>query len=134
MKAISLHRPWADWVLLGWKKVETRTHARFRSLVHCRIAICAAKKWDDSAIFQARTWLTEEQIRLTEKRKAMPLGGCGICTVGVEYFLPTLHEAWQPDALIECRTLRTGLVLANVQPIIPPIPIIGRQGIFEVEL
>jgi predicted transcriptional regulator len=41
MKVITLWQPWASFIALGWKTIETRTHDRFKNLVCERIAIHA---------------------------------------------------------------------------------------------
>ena len=119
----------------GWKTIETRTHDRFRSLEGQTIAIHAAKRFDDDAAALAWPYLTNEQRvehgrRLLNLPKRFPAG----------YILGTAHvekvRVCIPDdaerALIQCRTLRYGLFLGNVKPLVTPIPCKGRQGIFEV--
>ena len=64
---ITLYPPWAIWVGLGWKTIETRTHPRFRSLVGKTIGIHSAIKWDETAIDAARPFLTNEQIFSTQR-------------------------------------------------------------------
>ena len=46
MKAISLWQPWATFVTMKWKTIETRTHQWFNGLVGQRIAIHAAMNID----------------------------------------------------------------------------------------
>ncbi len=134
MKAIVLHRPWADWVMLGWKSIETRTHSRFKSLQGQRIAIVAGKKIDMLWVSSALDWLTDEQIDRTIETLKLDLGGKIICTVKVGLFLTKVEKRDEPAALIECDTTRTGLVLSQIDRVEPPVPVLGRQGIFEVEL
>jgi hypothetical protein len=50
---ISLWQPWAQWVALGWKLIESRTHNRFKSLLTKRIGIHASAKWDAEWSMQA---------------------------------------------------------------------------------
>lgn len=123
---ISLWRPWANWVALEWKIIETRTHKRFAGLVGKRIGIHASLRWDLSAIAAAAPYLTFEQ-------RTMPLpdiGGAINCTALVTEFRRLTAED-SPLALIECESERYGIVLRDVQPI-KPIPCKGRQGIFYV--
>lgn len=135
VRALSLWRPWADWVMLGWKTIETRTHQRFRCLgvAPTTLAIHAAAKWDATAIDAARRWLTDEQIKFTETViRGRPVAGI-IGTVEVMAF-GLLDAGDEAGALIECSTTRFGLWLTNPRPLLPPIPAIGRQGLFWVTL
>lgn len=139
---ISLWQPWAQWVALGWKTIETRTHHKFAGLAGKRIAIHAALKWDKSAIEAARPYLSNEQLaaHLGAYTGAEPvmmastgavIGARGnvICTAFVKE-----HRALGPAdakaALIECESVpRFGLVLEDIQ-IIQFIPARGKQGIW----
>jgi len=129
MKAITLWQPWATWVALGWKHIETRTHARFRSLRNQRIAIHAGERWDDGAFDAAQAYManrTWEAAKLEE----YPHGQI-VCTALV------FDTAWLEDnaswaSLIDCSSVdRYGLFLAVLK--LPPyvLPEKGHQGIWE---
>ena len=127
MPIISLWNPWAIWVGLGWKTIETRTHQRFACLVGRTIGIHAALKWDDTAINAARQWLTDEQVRTTQRM--LRIGGAICWTAEVFNFLP-LGKMHEGRALIECQSVqRYGLFLTNVKAI-EIIPCRGKQGIW----
>lgn len=127
LPVISMWMPWANWVALGWKTTETRTHRRLLGLVSRRIAIHASQKWDDGAIDAARAYLTEEQISATER--FLRIGGAIIATAHVSVFRPLTAEDSQAS-LINCGNIqRYGLLLSGVQPI-EAIPMRGRQGIW----
>lgn len=127
---ISLWMPWANWIMLEWKKIETRTHRRFAGLAGKRIGIHASQKWDDSAIQRALPYLTGEQIDKTQN--FLRIGGAIIGTIYVPKFGPLSPEhAWA--ALIECETKRYGLWLEKPQ-IIPAIPMRGKQGIWYADI
>lgn len=140
LPCISLWRPWADWVGLTWKQVETRTHRRFASLEGKTIGIHVAGKWDNTAIDAARKWLSREQIAATESiRKDETLCGCIRWLAKVTRHGGPLLASTEDEsrALIECGSVeRYGLFLADVRPL--PIcdhtRVRGRQGIFYVEL
>ena len=53
MPAISLYQPWAEWIMLGWKVIETRKHWRFACLVGKDVLIHAAMRYDVRAIDEA---------------------------------------------------------------------------------
>jgi len=128
---ISLHRPWADWVALGWKKIETRTHSRFKKLAGGVIAIHASKTWDLNWERAANNYLTPNQREFT--KEVLPKwdwSGKIICYVFVERFGRCLPSDSR-DAMIECfPTIREGLWLSGVTQLSEPIEIRGMQGIF----
>lgn len=128
---ISLYNPWAIWVGLGWKKIETRTHRRFASLVGKTIGIHAGLKWDEGAIETAREWLSPEQIKRTQKM--LRVGGAICWTAFV-----TEHRELDPldnrSALIDCtHVTRYGLFLKDVTTI-DVITCRGKQGIWYYEV
>lgn len=137
VRALSLWRPWADWVILGWKPIETRTHQRFRCLGErpTLLAIHAAQTWDPRAIGAARRWLTEDQIRWTETViREKPVGGHVLGTATVTCF-GRLCEQDEPKALIECRSvIRYGLWLESPTPLAQTFPVRGMQGLFRVQM
>lgn len=132
---ISLWMPWAQWVIWGWKPIETRTHDRFESLPGKRTGIHAAKKWDRQAIHIARPYLTDDQFHETLELFRVHHHDAGkvLGTVFVHE-----HRRLDPDdakaALIECDTIRYGLILRDPQKLAVPFPVTGRQGIFHVQL
>jgi hypothetical protein len=128
---ISLWMPWANWVVLGWKEIETRLHRRFYSLEGKTIGIHASQKWDDTAIEQARPYLQDWQIEQT--RGFLKIGGAIIgkaaCTTA-----RSLNGEDSRRALIDCASVqRHGLVLAYPRSI-EAIPAKGKQGIWYQEL
>jgi hypothetical protein len=131
MKAITLHRPWADWVGLGWKTIETRTHERFRSLVGQRIAIHASLKWDEDAIEAARYYLLPWQLAASHAfRLDEQISGRVLCTAIVAaHRLLTATDA--RAALIECHTRRFGLFLTDRHFMAPAVKAKGHQGIWN---
>ncbi len=128
---ITLYSPWAYWVAFGWKTIETRTHDKFKSLVGKRIGIHVAQKYDKYAIDAAKTYITQEQIIVTEK--FLKVNGLIICTAFVENFRE-LEDEDSKNAMIECAyTKRYGLFLKDVN-LIEAIPFSGKQGIWYAEL
>jgi hypothetical protein len=131
MPVISMYGPWANWVGLGWKTIETRTHNRFKSLAGKRIGIHKTLRWDDGAIDLARPFLDECQIAHT--RTFLHLGGAIFWTAFVKE-----HRELDPldnkAALIDCtHVTRYGLFLEDVQ-MIEMIPCNGKQGIWYHEI
>ena len=124
---ISLWMPWANWVMLGWKTIETRLHRRFTGLAGKRIGIHAACKWDDKAFAAAKPYLTYDQYARSEN--FLRIGGAILGTVGTSAH--RLLQSWDAKyALIECSSVqRYGLVLYDPQTI-EAIPAKGKQGIW----
>jgi hypothetical protein len=134
LDCITLWAPWANWVSLRWKTIETRTHSRFAGLVGKRIGIHAGLFWDATAIAQALPYLSPERIELS---KAFPrVGGNVLCTAMVS------EQRWltaedSPAALIDCGSVRRhGLFLTDIRslPACEETYVKGRQGKFTVSL
>jgi hypothetical protein len=125
---ISLWQPWASWVMMGWKTIETRTHQRFASLHGKRVGIHAAKKWDDDAHRLAWSYLTAEQLGRSDEFANL----CGVSLGSVEVsYLGKLSALHSHAALIDCNdTERFGLALRNPVAYLEPIPCRGKQGIW----
>jgi hypothetical protein len=131
MPVISMWNPWATWVGIGWKKIETRTHRRLASLVGKTVGIHAALKWDEGAIEAARPWLNYEQIRMTQNMLRVGGAICWTAFVTAHRELDPLDNAL---ALIDCtHVTRYGLFLRDVQAI-EIIPCRGKQGIWYHEI
>lgn len=136
MKAISLWQPWASLSAHGLKRIETRSWAtsyRGPVLIH------AAKRW---GVEQRET--RARLVRLFAWPQAvdedgftdLPLGALVAVARVVDVRLMTpewiaeqtplerVVGDWQPG--------RYGWVLEDVQRLDPPIPLRGRQGLFEV--
>jgi hypothetical protein len=121
-------------VAYGWKTIETRLHDRFRHLVGQRIGIHAAKRWDPSAQRAARDYLTSEQLNDPGWYFPNPRRGRLIATAMVAESR-RLRDADSAAALIDCGcTLRYGLLLTQTRPIAKPIPMVGRQGVWTIDV
>lgn len=128
---ITLWRPWADWVALNWKTIETREHPRLACLVGKRIAIHAGLKMDQSAVRAARGYLDPEKLRGMHLLPD-PCAGHVIAMTTV-----TAHRPLTPGdcqkALIECFTRRWGSFLENTVRLPKPVPMKGHQGIWKID-
>jgi hypothetical protein len=126
---ITLWQPWATWVILGWKTIETRTHQNFKSLAGRTIYIHAGKRWDGNAVSWAEFWMTPE-MRVASHRQNYPVGAI-IGTAFVKEHR-ALTSADSQNALISCddRYARFGLVLKDIQAV-TPIYVSGKQGIWS---
>ncbi len=140
MKAISLHQPWATFVAMKWKTIETRCHSRFSSLVGQRIAIHAAKKIDNAAFFNEFLLekITPSPLQVENFIRWVVLcRGRVICTARVvdARWAPNVdvdvREEWMKRAMCETAG-KFCLFFEDIHPITKKLGWIGRQGIFEV--
>lgn len=154
MKAISLHQPWASLIMLGVKRVETRSWRPPESLIGERIAIHATK-WIDACVHEhpfsdyiadpvrdapqgvllgsvvlEGAWhidhradarmIAQEYHRLDERRGAP-----------VYEAEPAIeHELAFGDFSVG----RWAWGLADVRRLIEPVPLRGRQRIFDISM
>ena len=125
---ITLWQPWASWIALGWKTIESRTHAHFAMLENRYVGIHAGLRWDKDAIGLASEFLTLEQQHATEELRA--IRGAIVAHAHVRGHRQ-LHAIDSEAALIDCTTRkRYGLLLDDVTPLVKPIPYKGAQGIW----
>lgn len=116
---ISLHQPWAGFVALEAKEIETRIHDRFKCLNQRWVAIHSTKQYDKSII----TSITDPIIKLQ---------GSIICICFVKD-VSWLNREHSERAMIDCFPIpfkRFGLFLTKVQLLKEPIKINGAQGIW----
>lgn len=140
MKVITLWQPWASFIALGWKTIETRTHDRFKNLVGQTIGIHAGNQWDEDWFKLTRNYFSAEQriltIKMHDNFKAGTNRGAIICTAKV-VSVGWLDHRDSQQALIDCSLesdhQRFGLSLTNVK-IIKPIPAKGKQGIWNFHI
>lgn len=126
---ITLYQPWASFVMLGWKEIETRIHNRFKSLNGKVIGIHAGKNYDKSD--QCLQYLTKEQRQIVSNEKFAT--GVLLGTARVVEF-DKLNRSHSGRALIDCATTdRWGLFLTDIK-IIEPIPVQGDMGIWYFDL
>lgn len=128
MPVITLYQPWASWIMRGWKTIETRTHDRFKSLDGTTILIHAGQKTDVSAI--NNPYLTKEQLlyKPDEIVNGFILGSA------YSQYLGCLDPDDAVNALIECETLRYGLLLEKINVFPDPIPVKGEMGIWYYDI
>jgi len=134
MKSITLWQPWATLIAIGVKTYETRSWStRYRG----PLAIHAAKT--TKGIDQ---WLAGPDDALLRNTlaahglypKDLPLGVV-VCTTRLVEVVTTeeLAEAGLADPWGDYRPGRYGWIIADIEPIIPPVPATGRQGFWDWE-
>jgi len=132
LPAITLWQPWATWVALGWKTIETRTHPHLWRLAGFRVALHAGKRMHLEAFEIAKAYLGEERMREANRilqDKAYPLGAV-VCTAYADEHR-ALDERYSAAALCDCSACNLfGLSLCDVRPVEPPVPWRGSQGIW----
>lgn len=138
MKAISLWQPWASAIANGVKQFETRS---WRTDYLGPIAIHAARKKDREAriIFEGLQNIPEFHaafyVKGQDKFDDLPFGAivatARICMVGeVEWFKISDLER----ALGDYTTGRFAWKLEEIKRLEQPVPCIGHQGFFNVNL
>jgi len=134
MKIITLLEPWAWWISVGWKTIETRTHERFKNLLGKHIGIHGGRKWDYQAIEKARYYLTDSQIKATQSLSVNHKGGLLRCSAFVSYH-GRLSENDSQAALIDCSNGDLfGLYLSDIRLFLNPPRLKGNQGIWTHEI
>lgn len=128
LPVITLYQPWATWIMRGWKTIETRTHNRFACLDGKKILIHAGQKTDANAAHN--TYLTKEQLLYNPDEM---VNGFILGSAYVQY-LGSLDPDESVNALIECETLRYGLLLESINVFTEPIPCKGEMGIWYFDL
>lgn len=128
MKCISLHQPWAQWVVAGLKTIETRTHNRFASLKGQRIAIHASMRFNLDAVETALKYAPKQRYKLAAVHTIYP--GKIIGTVQVlDSRVLTFADSF--DALCDAHDLY-GLILVDPKSLGYPVLWPGQRGIFHV--
>lgn len=127
MKALSLWEPWATFMALGLKKVETRS---WKTDYRGPLLICAAKRKMTSV-----DTLFRREVEITSGLSIEPHYGLALCVVNLircdlirEFFPPTVLEHF----LGNYTPGRYAWTTTNLR-LINPFPVTGSQGLFEVE-
>jgi hypothetical protein len=129
---ITLYQPWATFVIIGLKTIETRLHPKLKSLAGKTIGIHAGMKYDDSDEWVP--YVTEEEQMLCGK--AQYIHGAILGTALVTSF-GQLDKTHSKRALIDCEnTLRYGLLLSQIEKWEAPVSAKGDMGIwyYDTEL
>lgn len=128
--AITIKQPWAAWIALGIKTVETRKHRRFTWLHGKRIAIHAGKKFDHEGYWFGRELMMQDQrdqtIFTPSFYDRLYPRGVVIALATVEAF--SSAEGLESAALCDCTGL-WGLRFKDVHQI-GPHPARGQQGVW----
>ena len=137
MKCLTLWQPWATFIALGMKTIETRTHDRYSWLVGKRLAIHAGKRWDRTGIPRARAVLRRPEAAAplppgmtweNLERVARAQAGHVICTAKVmAHKRCRAHDAFA--ALCDCEG-DYGLVLDELRTLDHAVPAKGHRGVW----
>lgn len=116
---ITLYNPWATFIALGWKTIETRTHKGLKSLVGRTIGIHASMRFDPDGFTLAREWMSLKQMDIYEQTK-FPENKI-VALAYVEKW-SILTEEDSENALILCRPdQRYGIFLKDIVMLSPPV-------------
>jgi len=133
LPVVTLIQPWATWIMLGWKTIESRTHNNFARLVGQRIGIHAGKKLIPylQHIPSIHPYLSNDQYseaRSWHADNSHPLGAI-IATAMVQ----SSRRLYPQDSKAALFTITEpglyGLFLTDVRDI-KPIWMSGKQGIW----
>ncbi len=146
MKCISLWQPWATLVVIGAKRIETRSWStKYRG----PIAIHAAKNWNQTLI----NMCGEDFFRKTLGPLCVDAGYCSYSREALEHILPrgcvlgTVELTDCADIVAMNRVSigrqelafgdfadgRYAWSLSEPRQFVQPVPCVGRQGIFNIE-
>ena len=142
MKAITLWQPYATWIAMGWKTIETRDHERFRSLVGKRTAIHAGMYVDREALkmgaflarMRTRDHLCLNMLALQNFLTLMMLHrGKIACTAVIEHMVRAVGQRGDWSQLAMCDVAgKVCYFLKDIQPLANPVQVKGGRGIFNV--
>lgn len=136
MKAIVLHQPWASLMAFNEKQIETRS---WPTKHRGPLAICAAKGFPQ----KRRSVCFDEPFEEVLKRHEiyqpgdLPLG-CVVAVVDVincvstDDFVPADLFAENEASFGNYQRGRFAWLTANVRALTIPLPIVGRQGFFNI--
>ena len=117
MKALSIKQPWAGFIALSLKTIETRT---WKTNYRGRILICASKNVDKLAMMH----IIPDPI-FTRKGEAIAIATIMNCR--------PMEKADEEKALCTIYPGAYAWVLTNIK-IIKPFPIKGELGLFNVSV
>lgn len=152
MKAISLWQPWASAIALGLKKIETRSRLTF---YRGELAICASLRTDplQQTLFEGLLerdcsikFTFEQSLAKTDPQiKDLPLG-CVVAVADLFDVQPAAmfttspqHERPHHISIAQVEWWlgnydfgRFGWMLRDVRPLKTPVPVVGRQFLFDL--
>lgn len=152
MKALTLWQPWATMVAMGWKPIENRGWAPSekqlavgeRFAIHAAVRPMDGRDLETAMLLATQTGYVSEDMSKDEVvlllRRMQRAVGCVVATAiydgalepGLPYHrldlsierLDTLVDWWDSTGY--------GWILRDVLPIDPPIPMRGRQGLWNL--
>src|SRR3989344_4787890 len=104
LKAISLKQPWANLVASGKKSIETR-------------------KW--------KTPYRGDLVICSSKNPEIEPAGYALCIVEL-YHIEPMQKKHEAKSCIKFYPGAYGWFLRNIRPLIPPIPVKGELGVFNL--
>ena len=128
---LSLYQPWAAYIMMGYKLIETRLHDRFKGIVGKQILIHAARNVDNSVEAQHNQYLTPEEIKVAH---TIMFKGAIIGSAIVDK-ARWLEERDSQLAMIDCKnTKRFGLHLTHITMFDEPLFERGSMGIWYYDM
>ena len=139
VKALSLHQPWASLIAAGFKSIETRSWPPPQSLIGQRIAIHAAKKvvaFPDTPAYRefndaVNNALGHDWLRTSQRGAVVAIATLyNVRQVQADTVIPEGDELLFGDFTLG----RWMWELSDVQPLDPPVPARGHQGLWNFEI
>lgn len=135
LRCVSLWQPWASFIAIGAKTVETRSWPAPQSIIGTRVGIHAAKTLKGIDLARSNPDLWERYVELyrrsLDEPGLLPFGAI-VATAVIEACVPV--ERLIPDLFGDYSPGRYGWVLSGIEKLAAPVPAKGRQGIFTVEM
>lgn len=132
LPVITLYQPWANWIVEGWKTIETRTHNRLKSLNGKTILIHAGLSFDKNAGIRHNNHCPYMSLISNQTKHDLFYGY--ILGQAEVYNTRKLTKSDSLQACIECETERYGLFLKNIIKFKEPLPAKGSMGIWYYDL
>jgi len=129
MKAITLWQPWATLIAIGVKPFETRSWStRYRG----PIAIHAGKTREGLDLCRGLPEIERALTGAGFTLDTLPLGVV-VCTARLVACRPTEQVVAEglADAFGDYSSSRFAWHLVDIQPLEPPVPTAGKQGLWE---
>jgi len=129
MKAITLWQPWATLIAIGVKPFETRSWA---TSYRGPLAIHAGKTREGLRLCEGETEIERALAKAGYTLQSVPMGVV-VCTARLAEVLTT-EEIYKRDLIDpfgDYSADRFGWRLVDIEPLNPPLPATGKQGLWE---
>ena len=143
LPCLSIWQPWAQLIGHGYRLAEARTWALPRKYIGKTLAIAAAKKLDRDAWIHLCSQYNSNQGRRDAMSRCMGQFGTPDtwpqgCVIGLVHAVgcasPNATDSLPPKFRRWAMRDRYTWLFAEAAPLKEPLPVRGKQGIFQVEI